>query len=304
MTSATRSSYRWRLSVTGSGAGYLVICALVFLLGVNYSNNLIFTLCFMLSGFLAVSLWFGVRNLTAFTGEAQVLRPVHAGQWLTYVVNLQELGGRGHFALRGLNKQQLADIQPEVSGQRWRVKLLTEQRGTLPEQGLRVESSWPLGLLKISRPLCLLPEAVVYPAADDLRSLKERKKGSNAHLHEEAESLSGLREYQAGDNLKRVDWRAMARRDQLYVKQFDGAAGDPLVWLDWDDTTGLGYEERISCLCHWILDCHQRGQEYGLKLPGQEIAPSRDQSHLENCLTRLALLPKVEPIESAVEPAR
>ncbi|MCV6611672.1 MAG: DUF58 domain-containing protein [Amphritea sp.] len=282
----------WRIRLTASGAGFLLLCGLIFLLGINYSNNLIFTFSFLLLGCFGVSIWLGLRNLSDFEARCLPVESVHAGQPVQYQLQVREQGGRAHYALSTLNQEVLNDLSdsPDET-QTWHLRIDSETRGVLPESAMRVQSEWPLGLLRISRELCQLPEVVIFPSAKDLRAMQQHYKGSNAHLHEEAEALAGLRDYQPGDNLRRIDWRAMARRDQLQVKQFDGAAGDPSVWLRWEDTEGLGYEERIHCLCHWILDCYQRGQEFGIALPEQEYQPACDFPHLQRSLTALALMP-------------
>lgn len=286
------SRQHWRMKPTGSGISFLLLCGLIFLLGINYSNNLIFTFSFLLLGCFGVSLWFGVRNLSDFEARCLPVESVHAGQPVLYQLQVREQGGRGHYGLQAMNQLPLSDLADEPDEvQSWHLRIDSRTRGVLIATSMRVHSEWPLGLMQISRHLCPLPDVVIFPAAKDLKALQKHSQGSNAHLHEEAEALAGLRDYQAGDNPRRIDWRAMARRDQLQVKQFDGAAGDPSIWLRWEDTRGLDYEDRIHCLCHWILDCYQRGQEFGVTLPQQEYQPACDYPHLQRSLSALALMP-------------
>ena len=53
---------------------------------------------------------------------------------------------------------------------------------------------------------------------------------------------------------------------------------------------GQGVEQRLSHLCYWALEYEHRREDYGLRLPGKELAPGRGERHLEQVLTALAPL--------------
>jgi uncharacterized protein (DUF58 family) len=48
-------------------------------------------------------------------------------------------------------------------------------------------------------------------------------------------------------------------------------------------------EARLSRLCYWVLQVDAGNDEYGLRLPGIEIAPNRGPQHREEVLKILAL---------------
>ena len=107
-------------------------------------------------------------------------------------------------------------------------------------------------------------------------------------LREGAEDFYGLREYQAGDPVRHIAWKAYARTETLMTKQF-AAYADRRVWLEWDQFEGLHREARLSRLCYWVLQLNSSNDEYGLRLPGVEIAPARGEAHREAVLKQLAL---------------
>ena len=281
----------WSILPTGLGLGFALVVFLLLLIAVNFSNNLIFTLSFFLMSALLLSTWFSVRNLSYIQLVNVRVKPVHSGQKLNYQVSVKSLSTSDHIyiEIEGSDTHfYLASNEDNV----WHLNLSTFSRGLIPERPLFIECYWPLGLFKVSRKLGYLPEALVYPAAENVSELHEMYSGQAAHTQSEAEELDGLREYQPGDNVKRIDWRAVARRQQLQVKHFDGANGDPSLWLEWQATQGLDYEQRIRCLCHWILDCQQLGREFGLRLPHIEVEPERSGQHVQSCLSELALMPQ------------
>lgn len=301
----------WRILPTPLGLGFVALILVLLLIAINFSNNLIFTLSFFMSSALLLSAWFSARNIKQIDVVNIRVKPVHSGQKLQYQIAVKEQGNSDHLYLqlepqrqskRQLKKQPQSTLQSASqfatqffhlsanAENLWHLNLDTQQRGIEQERPLVMSCTWPLGLVSVRRVIGTLPEVLVYPQAQSLLPLQDQHSGQAAHSQAEAEELDGLREYQAGDNIKRIDWRAMARRQQLQVKHFDGADGDPSLWLDWQQTQGLPYEQRISCLCHWILECQQTGREYGLRLPNLELAPQRDAQHTQQCLSALALL--------------
>lgn len=281
---------QWRLRPTAAGVGYWLMLLVLMLIAVNYSNNLVFTLCFLLISTQIISVWLAVRNLRGISASQARAFPVHVGQDLKYLIAVNEKSNLHHLYLQLGRHRQFYHLR---SGhpQEWVYHHPATQRGVQSEQMLRVSTLWPLGLFRVSRPLITLPETLIYPQAIEVAAAPQVLSGLAAHAHEEAEELAGLRQYQPGDNLRRVDWRSMAKGQPLQVKQFDGADGDPSTWLRWDDTAGMPYEDRIKALCHWVLECQNKGQEFGLRLPGIEVSPQRDGVHASECLKQLALMP-------------
>lgn len=290
---------QWRIKPTAAGIGYLVMLLVLMLIAVNYSNNLIFTLCFLLTATLLLSVWLSIRNLWGFSAKQVRVRPVHAGQDLEFEIALNEHSGQHHLYLTLSCKDKQSDkalLKPFYhlrSGHpyEWVYQQPTQRRGIHNPQSLNVDTVWPLGLFKLSRPLIDLPEVLVYPQAKSAHSVPENMSGQAAHAHTEAEELAGLRTYQPGDNLRRINWRSLSKGQGLQVKEFDGADGDPAIWLRWQDLNMIDYEARIRTLCHWVLECQQRGQEFGLVLPGIELTPQRGGHHISACLKQLALMP-------------
>ena len=282
-----KNKYRIRLSI--SGCGYIIVAFVLYLFSVNYSSNLLLTLVFFLVGILISCFWLSISNIRSIEVLSVKVDPVHQGQALQYHVAVLNKRKRNNVDLLA-NGQEVDDIE---AGEElcWLMNENTGKRGVCPVQPLYISSRWPLGLFNVSTKVIDLPSVVVYPKATEGLRLKQYLEGDHAHYHNDADSLVGLRDYQPGDNARRIDWRAMARREQLLVKLFDGGSGDASVWLDWDDTDGMSYENRISALCRLILDYQKQGVEFGLRLPGFGLAPANSTAHTHQCLTQLALLP-------------
>lgn len=89
--------------------------------------------------------------------------------------------------------------------------------------------------------------------------------------------------------MRRVDWKASAREQGLYTKEFEGQ-GQFSPWLDWDTTPGSDMEAKLSQLTRWVLDAHAAGLAFGLRLPNVTLKPASDEVHFREALKALALL--------------
>ena len=60
-------------------------------------------------------------------------------------------------------------------------------------------------------------------------------------------------------------------------------------WFDFSEVPSDDLEERLSVLTRWIVDADRTREDYGLRLPGREFAPSHGEAHRRQCLEALAL---------------
>lgn len=108
------------------------------------------------------------------------------------------------------------------------------------------------------------------------------------------------RKYVPGDDPRRLDWRAYARSDRFYIKEFEADTNLRLcVVLDtsgsmkykWGHTdTKLSYGKKMAATLSYLAA--QQGDAVGLSCAANkisiEIAPRRSPAHLRNVLKTLA----------------
>lgn len=133
----------------------------------------------------------------------------------------------------------LAPLHPgELARAAYRVP--TERRGRFELGPLRAACTDPFGLCEQIALVADRTEVLVYPRVHDILALPELG-GDDLDSH--AAELVGrpdvggefhlLREYSAGDDLRRVHWKATARRSRLMVRQDESKRRAPvLVLLD------------------------------------------------------------------------
>ncbi|MBT4161670.1 MAG: DUF58 domain-containing protein [Gammaproteobacteria bacterium] len=271
----------------------LLVCAMV-IAGINYQNSLVFALAFLLASLFMVGMLHTYRNLSGLTLVAGPARPAFAGDDAEFTIVLKRLGDRTYESLQvGWNPAflALADLR-EGQEERVRCYVKAKKRGRLNPGRFLIQTTYPLGLFRAWSWVDLDMTTLVYPKSvlgGDLPSSESTgDEEGELVLRDGAEDFYGLREYQPGDSIRHIAWKAFARNESLMTKQY-AAYADRRVWLEWDHFSGMDRESRLSRLCYWVLRLNSSNDEYGLRLPGVEIEPARGEPHREAVLKALAL---------------
>jgi len=279
---------------TREGLYFLIVIAAMVLAGINYQNSLVFALAFLMASLFMVGMLHTFRNLSGLTLLAGGARPTFANEDAEFSVVLKRVGDRSYESLRiGWDKSLLADADLlETDETRVRAFVTAPKRGRFNPGRFLIETNYPLGLFRAWSWLDLDMSVIVYPhpiaGGSVPSSTTTSQEEGELILKGGAEDFYGLREYQPGDSIRHIAWRAYARSDTLMTKQF-AAYADRRIWLDWGHFEGLDREARLSRLCHWALQFSASDDEYGLRLPGVEILPARGDIHRDTVLKTLAL---------------
>ncbi|MGQ0710530.1 MAG: DUF58 domain-containing protein [Rhodoferax sp.] len=270
---------------TAQGLCWLAAAAALLVAAINDSHNGLFALCFVLLALWLQSFWQCRRQLRQAHWQAQLPEAVFAGEALRLQGSVQGAPG-ARFWLAGPPGAGAAACADGTGQAVCALDWPTQERGTLQAAPLYLVSDWPLGLWRCRRALPAMA-ALVYPRpAQD--SPPPAHDPVAAHRQAAASELEDLRRYTPGDPPQRINWRAYARRDELLVSRFNGEQGGQALWLDFAQGSG-DTEARLSQLAQWVLCAERDALEYGLRLPGLRVPPSRGRAHRHQCLRHLAL---------------
>ena len=274
-----------RLRLTKAGVGWLIACFCCFLLATNYNNNVIFMLACLLCSMLLLSASLTYKNIGGVQALQWRVSPTFVGQYANYQLHLQEHGNTEHYelcchnqVLAVINKQQNSYLE---------IPLITTKRGYFSPDNLLLTSTWPLGLWRVSSALPALPKCLVYPELIGTQALPIENSFSLDQLA--LDEISGINEYQEGDNTRHIDWKASARSEKLLVKTIDGNEQQKTLWLTDDDVTAIDKELVLAQLAQWAVKCENAGIQYGLKVGESQCLPNSGEEHRRNSLTMLAL---------------
>ena len=286
-----------RVYIVPSRLGLFFGGALMILLvgSINYALALGFALTFLLAGMGIAAMVQTTRNLARLSVRAGRSDAVFAGDAAHFRLAMANAADfdRPEILLRhlGSGTQQTVDVAAAASAEAV-LPVPAPRRGWLPLGRVMLETRFPVGLFRAwsyVEPDC---RCLVYPrpVASALPPSAPNAQAGGARAHAQgSDDFSGLRAYQPADSPRHVAWKSVARSDNMLTKQFAGDAVAQL-WLDLRDLpASLGLEQRLSRLAGWVLAAERGGALYGLRLPGNEIAPGRGETHRAACLQALAL---------------
>ena len=279
---------------TRTGGSFALVLFLMLLVAINYQNSLAYGLTFLLLSLGVLGILHTYRNLSGLILSAGVARSVFVGEAVQLRLKL-ESDGHAHQAIAlGWDAEHLQLV--DVPGQgltELELSLPAQRRGWLHAPRLRVESVYPLSILRTWSWLDLQQSALIYPCP--LPGAMPLLKGLQPHAEDHGQATlgpgvddyQGLRVYQPGDNRRRLHWKAYSRGQGLLVKDFTDLSGHDLC-LDFM-ALGGDIEERLSRLCYWVLELSRRQRPFALRLPGFVSAVDSGDAHRETCLRQLAL---------------
>ncbi|HCJ64936.1 MAG TPA: DUF58 domain-containing protein, partial [Alcanivorax sp.] len=185
---------------------------------------------------------------------------------------------------------QEISVEPGEESALW-LNLPLSRRGRVRPPRLRVESRYPLGLLRSWSLVSLDQICLAWPRPQESHDCpadggdRERQVASAGQSG--SEEFQGLRGYVPGDSLGQVDWKGYARGRGLNVKLFEEPASGRL-WLRYDRLEGVPVERRLSILCFWVQRLSRENRPFALALPGAELPPGQGEEQRLRALNLLA----------------
>ena len=283
-------------------AGFLMlgIILLMMVAATNYQNNLAYILTFLTASIGLVSILFTFKNLQGLSFKIGTCESVCVGERLLLSVHVKSQSHQSHSTIGvGVDSKELSYIN--VSSQdanRVSIGLAAEQRGWLTLPRLMATSSFPFGLLKawawfrFSTPILIYPKPVEPPAFSGINDTSELEENA---MKRGVEDLYGLKTYQPGEPISRIDWKALAREKGIFTKEFVDYQSQELVF-QWNDFKQAGDEDILSYLCFLVLKASESNFDYALNLPGRSIPKNSGAAHLTDCLRALGSYGQKAPI--------
>ncbi len=286
---------------TNAGIGFGALLLVLLVGATNYNLGLGFALCFLLISCALVDMVLTYRNLANLSLRPGRVAPVFAGAEARFELQMINRTSLDRYAIgvdfAGDGPRYLTDT---AAGGEAMLELAraTATRGWLAAPRVRLVTRFPLGLFRawaywqpdLKALIYPFPEsdAPALPLAGDV-DLADDRRGSAGQ-----DDFGGIRNYQAGDSMRSLAWRQIARLDlehggQLVTKHFEGGGADELV-LDFAALPAtLSVEARLSRMTRWVLMAEQRGLPYGFRLGSQQMPPGLGIAHQSACLKALAL---------------
>ncbi len=276
------------------GFTFLAILVVLWLIGTNYQNNLILALVFALLSIFLLGIIKTYINLAGITVNYIKSDPVFAGEFIYFSFEIENKSHRYRDAVEfrwqnDAGKPVVVSIPP---GENILVRIpkMTHKRGIITPGRLLIKSYYPLGVFRCWTWIRWQLEEIVYPSpkeVPELESIVADEEGDGVHPTKGGDDYDGLKEYRPGDSLKHIAWKSYAKEKGLFTKEFSQNFSKE-IWLDFDAVKG-NTEQKLSGLTYWTLFYHQRDENFGLNLPGQQVSPNKGEKHKDKILKALSL---------------
>ena len=214
-----------------------------------------------------------------------VASPVFERDGLDLSVGLRTTGGaRGPAWVRGeVGNTEVRLGTGLVPTTGWsQVRPLSElARGPVGASRWTIGSSDPLGFFRGERACPDAEVALVLPRFASLAGRREPREMEASTASPRAgfgNELFGVREYRAGDSLRRIHWRSSARHGELVVREYEPPGLQTLSILVDPAPPSLPVADQIARLAaSEAWDCIREGGRVAIGGPGLEaLGPSRD----------------------------
>jgi len=276
---------------THRGFNFAILTALLLMMAFVYNNNLVYLLAFLLASIFFITILHSYKSLAGLVLQKGQSKAVFAGEAAGFDIHINNPVDEERYYLQiKLEEAESLTLKPQSKAC---VTLYspTKNRGWHTAGTVTISSTYPLGLFRAWTPIRFNLKALVYPKPS-LQELPFPETPSSlarqGFSRKGADDFYGLKEYQPGDSIKHLHWKAFAKGQGLFSKQYGGDSSAE-IWLDYDNAPGHNIEERLSQLCRWVIDADRVGIPYGFSLPGLKLSPDHGLLHTRRCLEALAL---------------
>jgi len=291
---------------TRPGFALMATLILLFIGAINYNLSLGFALTFVLAACAMIDMHLTFRNLAFLYLSSGRSAPVFAGQAALFELHLINRRKHPRYAIwLGFIGPDLPDMEQAVdlaASASCNVILSTTtlERGWLAAPRVRLQTRFPLGFLRAWSYWQPDGRVLVYPQPEPAASAPPLPmtalENSAGNAHSGHEDFAGVRAYQAGDSLKHLAWRQIAKLNSgdatlttLITKHFDGGAASDLS-IDFAKLPhAMNVEARLSRMTRWILEADMLGLPYAFRLGNISYEASVGAAHQQACLQALAL---------------
>ncbi|MHB2020991.1 MAG: DUF58 domain-containing protein [Candidatus Xenobia bacterium] len=210
------------------------MAAFLFVIATNTQSGWLYVVLALLLGLMGAGYWMPRRMVKGLTVSRRVGGPVRAGQsvtvelvvhnptrWPRYYVGLHEETPAGpwhRFMIQSL---------PPRSTRRFSYQQACPKRGVFSFPPVILESATPFGLYWTSCEQDVPGTLVVHPVGPPITALPtplavphrtQAHRATRTSGH--SDDLSGIREYQHGEDFRHIHWPSTAKLGQLMVKEF------------------------------------------------------------------------------------
>ena len=286
-----RTSY---IKINKWGTFYILLTIAVGFAATNTMNNLLYLVLAFLLSLMTVSGIVSRRNLREIEFSVTPPPEIYKNKPAYFVVNIRSRRGKKFnifVELEGVRR----GLQVIGKNEQLAIPVIFRERGMRKISNFKISSSFPFSFFTREENFNLNLEITVFPEIFDvskrIKSFRERFSSGEIESQKPGTGgdFLGLREYNDGDPVRLVHWKASAKNDELYTKIFSGPGWKEII-LSEDDLSQRDFEKRIDEMASLAVSLLVSGYSVGIKLGELNIPPDTGNLQKHKILRELALL--------------
>ncbi|MBH0027407.1 DUF58 domain-containing protein [Pseudoalteromonas sp. SWN29] len=271
---------------------FVIVAILNFVMGINYQNNLILIMSYLMFVVIIIAVLMGYSNAKGLTVKFKDAFNSYSPQKPNIRFELQSPSVTQSINLTYQGTEQTQQHTDEVDS---KTQLLTlnlpySSRGKYAVQRIKIASNYPFGLITVWSYIQLQTDIFVYPSleqvlSDTHTSMLDEQADKGISKESGSEEFESLIPHLPEMGLQRISWKHYAKTQQLLVKEFaDFKTANALF----DFTLMNGdTEQRLSQLCFLVCEATEQNTPFMLKLPSKTINTNTGLQHKQQCLALL-----------------
>ncbi|MBU2978890.1 DUF58 domain-containing protein [Alteromonas sp. C1M14] len=276
------------------GLFYIAMTMCLFILAINYQNNLLLFMSQFLASLLLITLFTTYKNFSGLHFHAKAVKPVFMGEDVVLQIKIATQKQHcGHLEARWRHQRQKHLIDLESDDTTIRLPVSTTQRGEFTLPRVTFSLAYPLGLIRCWTHIDFDQNYLVYPQKQPcalLLSSAPVEEGEQQTIASGNDDFYAIQPWQKTDPLHRVAWKRVAKGGDWTTKVFS----TPQAQTGYLDIAEHGADVELALKrLSWQVDTLARqGATYGLRLHQLTIAPANTDAHRKACLRALAVFAK------------
>ena len=279
------------------GLSFIALLLVLLVIAINYQNNLIYGMVFLLGTVLVVAIHLTFANLHSLTLRGVKNDPVFLGETAAIGIELEVTSRkRTSLTLALAGDVSTVNVVEPATTTKATLCATPEHRGCFQPGRILLDTRFPLGLVRCWSWLDLAEPVWVYPKplkpqvpprkiAENGTQTAEK---SASRIDPAGDDIHSFRGYQQSDSLKQIHWPSLARGDDVLVKLIGESVVESSTTIDFEDYPSTDTETRLSWMCYRVVAACNTNQPFVLRLPGVEMLAKAPRAQREEALMALA----------------
>ncbi|MBK26403.1 MAG: hypothetical protein CME70_20555 [Halobacteriovorax sp.] len=290
---AATSNGKVYIFLTKSGAYFCILILILFIISLSYANSLAYLCSFLFFSVVFVSCHLTNFNLYGVEFYRLKLADYYfEDEEAKAFAGIKNTGEKTRFDIEAKIMDSPSSFASELRpGESYELSLSLPKRkmGLYKISRGNINTSFPFGIFKSWKPFKWAAEYLVIP-----RPIERPFPGTSTSSTEEGVVRNSLQKEEflehrkySNESLQRIDWKLFAKRDELFLKEFDSSSG---LCFNFNESMVNGSRsEVLATLTGWVLRAEEAGLRYSLKVNGVIIESSSGRVHLAKCLRAIVL---------------